>query len=85
MIERVQAAALIISVVPCIEDFIFYSEFLAKLIAPLLSNRRRANNDDLSLSDRPILAENQSGFDCFSEADLIRKNHAFGQWGLERK
>jgi hypothetical protein len=39
----------------------------------------------MSLPLSPQLAQDQTGFDCLAQADLIRKDHAAAEWRPKRE
>ena len=77
--KGVQASALVVVVVAGVNDFVVDAEFFCKFESPLLADGGRADNDNLSLSNCPILAKHQAGLDGLAEANLICENHAFGK------
>ena len=67
------------------EDAAGEEKFLVQLLIPLLPQIGRRDDENAPPPLSPFLGEHQAGLDCFSKADLIRKQRALGERRLERE
>ena len=60
-------------------------EFFAKFLLPLLAQRRRRNDQNAPVTLCPVLGDDDSSLDRFTEPDLVGKDHSVQEWSLQGK